>query len=135
MKTSQNSASKKQLKPLTTENVPPFEKDQNKLQLLECKCASTTLLTANLNRVCLQQDALMPLLQMIEYIPSIQRTDSIVKGLMRKIEESEARLAKHVRFQSLIVAIRTSCWRRSSARTRRPASSPRRPRSRRRTWR
>ena len=33
---------------------------------------------------------------MIEYIPSIQRTDSVVKGLLRKMEENEQKLTKHV---------------------------------------
>ena len=33
---------------------------------------------------------------MIEYIPSIQRTDSIVKGLIRKIDENDVKIAKHV---------------------------------------
>jgi hypothetical protein len=40
----------------------------------------------------LQQDALMPLLQMIEYIPAIQRTDALVKALQKKIEDADGRL-------------------------------------------
>ncbi|KAM3134634.1 hypothetical protein pb186bvf_013276 [Paramecium bursaria] len=68
----------------SAENLPPFDKEASKLSHLEI----------NLNRVCLQQDALMPLLQMIEYIPAIQRTDSVVKGLLRKIEENEAKILK-----------------------------------------
>ncbi|CAD8107353.1 unnamed protein product [Paramecium sonneborni] len=74
----------------STENLPPFapstEKDKETSKLAH--------LEINLNRVCLQQDALMPLLQMIEYIPAIQRTDSVVKGLMRKIEENEQKILK-----------------------------------------
>jgi hypothetical protein len=38
----------------------------------------------------------MPLLQIIEYIPAIQRTDGIVKGLIKKIEDNDSRVNRIV---------------------------------------
>ncbi|KAM3134558.1 hypothetical protein pb186bvf_013372 [Paramecium bursaria] len=51
-------------------------------------------LESNMNRVCIQQDALMPLLQMIEYIPSIQRTEQTVKNVLKKQESNETKSAR-----------------------------------------
>ncbi|KAM3132329.1 hypothetical protein pb186bvf_015543 [Paramecium bursaria] len=59
-----------------------LRKEESRLMMLE----------NNLNRVCLQQDALMPLLQVIEYIPQLQKFDNQIKGMQRKQEELETAL-------------------------------------------
>ncbi|CAD8075303.1 unnamed protein product [Paramecium primaurelia] len=51
--------------------------------------ARTDKFESDLNRVSLQQDALLPLLQMIEYIPSIQRTEANVKQVQKKQDINE----------------------------------------------
>ena len=42
----------------------------------------------------MQQDALMPLLQMIEYIPSIQKSDANVKQLIRRSEDNQSKITR-----------------------------------------
>lgn len=53
-----------------------------------------TCLEKNLNRVCLQQDALIPLLQIVDLLPIVHKSDSTIKMLTKKIDENEARTIK-----------------------------------------
>ena len=47
------------------------------------------LIESNLNRVCNQHDALMPLLNLLELLPSLQKNENIVKTIQRKQQEFE----------------------------------------------
>jgi len=50
------------------------------------------LIETNLNKVCSQHDALMPLLIMKEQLPLINKTENTIKGLQKKINDNEEKL-------------------------------------------
>ncbi|KAL4496036.1 hypothetical protein ABPG72_015458 [Tetrahymena utriculariae] len=50
------------------------------------------IIETSLNRVCNQHDALMPLLQLLETVPSLQRSEQQVKNLSKKYSDVEKRL-------------------------------------------
>jgi hypothetical protein len=52
------------------------------------------ILESNLNRVCNQHDALMPLLNMNNLMPSLTKTETTLKTLQKKIAENEDKLQK-----------------------------------------
>lgn len=52
------------------------------------------MIESNLSRVCLQQDALMPLLQMVELLPQFSKSENTLKQMQKKIEENESKILK-----------------------------------------
>ncbi|KAL4506767.1 hypothetical protein ABPG72_001188 [Tetrahymena utriculariae] len=61
---------------------------------LVCPENKLNYLESNLNRLCVQQDALMPLLQFAEYLPVIQKYDTTLKNVTKKFDEFENRQVK-----------------------------------------
>ena len=49
----------------------------------------------NLSRVCNQQDALLPLLHVVDLVPGLSKTDDALQKIQGKINEAEDKLLKN----------------------------------------
>ncbi len=53
------------------------------------------IIESNLSRVCNQQDALLPLLHVVDLVPGLSKTDVALKNIQGKIHEAENKLLKN----------------------------------------